>query len=282
VIRFVAALACEARPIARRFGLKAVADDLPFPVFRRDDLWLVVSGIGKVNSAAAAAYLHQLAGGKRNCGWVNFGCCGHGELEIGVPLLAHEIRDRSRDRSWYPPLVFPAPCLSGSIHTVDRAETDYPKPVAYEMEAAGFFEAACHFSTAELVHCLKVVSDGPGCGPQTLTAKGVEELLEGQLGALEKLVSAVAELGTGLRQVAADPPDLEEIRSRWHFTTAQGRQLRRLLERWHVLGGVGDPSAGEISSATTARPVLGGLREKVEALARGPQAIFAGEGPRES
>ncbi|MCH9647357.1 MAG: hypothetical protein K0U98_03900 [Deltaproteobacteria bacterium] len=235
--RFVVAMGCEARPVIARYGLKSVADDLPFPVFRKEDRWLVVSGIGRVNSAAATAFLFQLSGGRRNCGWINFGCCGHASWPVGEVLLAHKLVDASNDRSWFPPLAFSAPCRTSTVCTVDRPERRYAVDQGYEMESVGFFAAASRFATAELVHCLKVVSDGPGDRLEQLTAAKITSLLEAHGDTLGTLVTANEALAAELLSAHGVPAELSEILERWHFTVAQERQLRRLLQRWEVLSG---------------------------------------------
>lgn len=254
--RFVVALACEARSVISRFGLRAVADDLPFPVFRNEDRWLTVSGVGRVNAAAATAFLYQFSGGARNCSWINFGCCGHGSWPVGDVLLAHKIVDASSERVWFPPLAFPAPCRTSTLCTVDRPERQYPLEQAYEMEAVGFFSVAGRFATAELVHCLKVVSDGPGDHLEELTASRITALLEKHSDTLGALVAANEGLAAEVFSANAVPAEFSGILERWHFTVAQKRQLRRLLQRLQVLGGGESMLKNLGDQASSAKEVL--------------------------
>src|SRR4029077_10756350 len=109
MLRFVVALQAEARPLVERFGMVAVSES-PFPVYRGEEGWLIVSGHGKAASAAATAYLHLAAGGALGRAWLNVGLGGHGRRTLGDGVLAHKITDAASGASWYPELVDDVPC----------------------------------------------------------------------------------------------------------------------------------------------------------------------------
>ena len=240
MLRFVVALEAEARPIVERFRLARDADEHSFKVFRREQTALIVSGVGKVAAAAATAHLNAASGGQRDAAWLNVGVAGHGTRAVGEAMLAHKIRDRSSDRSWYPPQVlaprtFPRPIATDQVTTVDQPELEYTEPGAFDMEASGFYATACRFASAELVHCLKVVSDGPARPAGEMTAKGVRRLVGDCLPAIEAVAGECRRLSRELRHLEVDPPELQECLERWHFTVTERRELRRLLRRRHTL-----------------------------------------------
>ncbi|MFQ5351318.1 MAG: hypothetical protein ACE5EG_12825, partial [Thermoanaerobaculia bacterium] len=177
MIRLVVALPAEARPLIRRFGLEWV-DDGELTVWRAERISLVVSGVGRKAAVAAVATL-AAGEGPRECAWLNVGIAGHRTLAVGEVVLAHKVVDAGGGRAWYPPLVFEPPCGTATVTTVDRPETGYPKETVYEMEAAGFCSAAARFSSAELIQVVKVISDNAAAPPERLTARRVEELIEG-------------------------------------------------------------------------------------------------------
>ena len=187
---FVVALRPEARPLLDRYRLEPLADR-PFRIYRRDDLALVISGIGKVAAGAATAYLqaHLRSTSERPLAWLNVGVAGHGRRPVGEAVLAETVRDDGSGRSWRLPIPFDAPVATSGIVTVDRVERTFAEPVVYDMEAAGFVATARRFAPAELVQCLKVVSDGPGMVPEDLTRERLFELVAGRLDD----VAAVAE-----------------------------------------------------------------------------------------
>ena len=245
MLRFVVALPAEAKPLIRRYGLAHDPVSEPFRLFRgggdadRDadgnEVALIVSGIGKIAAASATSYLHLAAGGGL-AAWLNVGLAGHGSRGVGEAILAHAVTDVASGRSWYPPRVLDAPVPSDRLLTVDTVERGFAADGAYEMEASGFVSTACRFATSELVHCLKIVSDGPGDQPEkTLSARRAEELVEGRMEEVEAVGESLRGLLRELRERAVDPPELRELLEIWRFTVTEKLQLRRLLERRAVL-----------------------------------------------
>lgn len=233
-LRLVVALMAEARPLVEHFRLSGEARGGPFRLFRGEGTALVVSGPGKVAAAAATASLHLESGGVMNAAWLNVGVAGHRSRAVEEPLLAGKVVDAGSGESWYPPLLFSPPTAVDTVITVDRPESVFPENAAYDMEAAGFLPTACRFASAELVHCLKVVSDGPGDlegGAPRLAAERIQSLVASQLGAVVETARHGLELSAELRALDEDPPDLNACGERFHFSVSDRRELRRLLRR---------------------------------------------------
>ena len=195
VIRLVVALPAEARPLIRRFGLTRVEGG-EFPVWRKEEISLVVSGVGRSAAASATTYL---AGAQRpaEAAWLNVGIGGHRCLALGEAVLAHKVADGVGGRAWYPPLLFEPPCATATVTTVDRPETGYPEETVYEMEAAGFCWAAARFASAELIQVVKVISDNAAAPPDRLTAGRVEELIERRIEIIALIAERTATLARG-------------------------------------------------------------------------------------
>jgi hypothetical protein len=238
MLRFVVALEPEARPLIERYRLRRDPDGHAFAIYRRDATALIVSGVGKAAAAAATSYLHLATGGEHHAAWLNVGIAGHGRRPVGEAVVAHKIRDAGSGRSWYPPRLVDA-AESGEVVTVDVPELAFPEPVAYEMEACGFYDTACRFASSEVVQCLKIVSDGPGTPPQDLTVAKVDQLVGQNLPAVERLVEGCRELSAELRRLDAESPDFARCLERWYFTVTEKRQLAKLLRRRRTL----DPEA---------------------------------------
>ena len=206
MLRFVVALAAEARPLIERFGMAAAGDGPfpgPFPVYRGEDAWLVVSGHGKAAAAAATAYLHLFSGGALGCAWLNVGLGGHGQRTLGEGVVAHKISDAASGASWYPQLVIDSPRPTVPVLTVERVEDEYAPPWIYESEAAGFFPTACRFSVAELVHCYKVVSDNPDATlSRRMSSASIEELIASNLEDVEVFARDLADLAWEAESIA--------------------------------------------------------------------------------
>ena len=233
MLHFVVALHAEAKPLIAHFGLLRRNADA-FPVYENENIALIVSGIGKVAAAAATGYLHTQTGNHSCAAWLNVGITGHSRRAIGDGVLVHKITDQTAGRSWYPPLTFELPCASDDLITVDEPETKYRENGLYDMEAAGFYATACRFTTAELVHCYKIVSDNRLTSTEQVNGKTVQALIEQRLDTIDVLVQALRALSARLAEFQSDPGELARFLEYWRFTVSQQHQLRRLLLHWQA------------------------------------------------
>ncbi|HEV7515523.1 MAG TPA: hypothetical protein VGR07_04415 [Thermoanaerobaculia bacterium] len=262
-LRFVVALQAEAKPLAERFGLEPLAESHAFHVYWGERGWAIVAGTGKAAAAAATAYLHLLSGGEAGQTWLNVGIGGHSQRPVGDALIAHKIQDAASGVSWYPPLVVDLPCSTAPVLTIERVEEEYTPPWVHDGEAAGFYPTACRFSTSELVQCFKVISDNPEVTlERSPSASFVERLIRDNLDRIESFGSALLGLASEAAAWAADPPGYREILSRWPFTLAEERRLRRLLQRLAALAPLGDIKAS-LKTAERGRDVLAALETRL-------------------
>jgi adenosylhomocysteine nucleosidase len=267
-VNMVVAMPAEARPLVDRFGLRALPGCDPFRVYGSDRVRLIVSGSGKARAAAAAGYLFRLGGGQRDQGWLNVGVGGHGLHSPGSAFLAHKVSDECSLESWYPPRVFSAPCPGEEVLTVGRVEGQYPRPVIYEMEAAGFMAASLGFSIAELVQVLKIVSDNAENPASRVSSREITALLAARLGAIEAVLDSLAALAGEIQAIERPPAEQELFLQRWRFTVTQQHQLRELLRRWQLLF----PGRSALQSAagqSRARGVLKQLGLELDAACPG-------------
>jgi adenosylhomocysteine nucleosidase len=199
-INLVAALPAEAKPIITRFGLKRAQPNLGFPLYRREHISLVLSGPGKINAAAATAFLGALGNRREEAIWINLGVAAHAERPIGDVLLASSVADAGSGEVWHPSLPEIAPCPSGSLLTLERPDLGYEREDMVDMEASGLFPIACRFSSVELVQVLKVISDNRDNPARGLGAKQVSALMGKLLGTLEALLAALEKRAKGRRE----------------------------------------------------------------------------------
>ena len=243
MIRCVVALACEARPLIARYRLVRSQTSGPFPLYLSDSMLLVVSGPGKISAAAAVAYVQGFYAAKppvnanqHPTAWLNFGIAGHQSLALGTPFIAHKIIDPATQQTYYPAFPFKPPAITSVLTTVDLPETTYPALSGYDMEAAGFWSTANRFCSAELVHCVKIVSDNPNHPTTGLNKHIIEELCAASVDWMNALIETLTILGKQHSIQTQDPPFLHECKKRWRFSVTQTHQLRHLLSRWQALG----------------------------------------------
>ena len=250
----VVALSAEARPLIDHFKLKAL-DGHPYRLYVGEDIHLIISGVGKVASAAAVAYLRARLG-PTSVAWLNIGIAGHTQAEVGTITMAHKVLDVGSGKSYYPVFAGPPSCSTDLLYTVDKPESDYGTGGAYDMEASGFCDTALRFASAELVHCLKIISDNPNSSWSDLNAHTISQLIVAQREKVETVGRTMADMARELAVRRADPCELAEILAHWRFTTTQQHRLRGLLQRWQILAPDQTILDGELTSVRDRSEVL--------------------------
>jgi len=267
MLALTAALPGEARPLIDAFRLKRIIPESPFAVYRGDGVFLIVSGIGVAASACAVGFL--LGQMDAPAAWLNVGIAGHANLAVGEAMLANKITDAADGRNWYPPRVFPWAGHDGALVTVPQPRAAYAAGEAYDMEAAGFYPAACRFADAELVQCLKIMSDGPLSPVSDLDRTKITDLVHARM-------ETVLQLAEILRSLCAesvyDSPGgalCEKILRQARFSETQKQQLKNRLRRLALLVPRADDDAmTALAGAQSAAQILRRLEARLNAASR--------------
>lgn len=246
------------------YKLKPAAKAQGFRVFLGTEVALIVAGIGRVAAAAATAYLQGFLHEGYDRAWINVGIGGHATYSVGELLLAHKIVDAASGQCWYPPMVIDPPCRTAEVLTVDTPEESYPKAMIYEMEAAAFYPTACRFSTSELVHSLKIISDNRDSPVSELTSARVEALVEHQLEGILSVIEQTKAFAREIVTLESDPVNFETVLERWHFTVSERHRLWQLLRQYQVLYPDGNDWL-ETLQARRGRDVLRWLETRIAA-----------------
>ena len=260
MICFVIAFPAEAMPILQHYGFKTFKPG-PFPIYKSEIGFLVISGMGKKSAAKAVSHLAELC--PENAIWMNVGIGGHQNAEIGAAFLAHKVVDLETGKNWYPQILFSAKCKSGTVFTVEKCETQYGEDGIYDMEASGFYEEAARFSTAELIHSFKIISDNAASPGAKVSPKIGEALIEKKMKTLDQIAN---ELIVIQKELPTNEPELmKEFLERWHFTVTQQHQLRKKLLKLQTL----DPKSSflsKVKKCINSRQALAALEVYLEAL----------------
>jgi len=266
MIHFICALKCEARSLIVHYRLKHCTDSESFPLYISPDkqISLTISGVGKINAAAATAFTHAFLHTEKQDIWLNVGIAGHKELEIGEITLAHKIIDQANQCVWYPQIIFSPPCPSAEILSCDKPATDYTEAL-FEMEAAGFYATACRFASSELIHVIKIISDNQQQQPaEKISESFVAGLVKNKLTVVDQIAKSLSSLAKHLDNSNETPDYYEQIIEQWRFTHAEKTILKSCLTRWHVLCPDENPMK-EIDKSLHGKGVIYQITHKLDA-----------------
>jgi nucleoside phosphorylase len=227
------ALPCEAKPLVKHFNLKKETAIQAFAIYQKSNINLTVSGLGKSSMAAAVAYSQALYGKTSNAVFLNIGIAGHRTHHSGEIFCVEKIFDTDTGRNYYPQLVVNLPCPTQSLCTVSKPVNNYPENYLYDMEASAFYQTSTRFSSSELIHCLKVVSDNENSKMENINAQQVAELINNCIETIEKLLCELTSLAT-----LAHYPEMGHYTksiSQWHFSSSNRLILKSLLSQWQAI-----------------------------------------------
>ncbi|MDE0308924.1 MAG: hypothetical protein OXI60_03730 [Acidiferrobacterales bacterium] len=235
-VNIVTAMKSEALPLIDHFCLERMTQKgEPFSIFGNDELKLIVSGVGTSMAHKAVRYLSRNDKSAQTSAWLNVGVVGHGTYATGTGFLANCIVESATQRTIYPSFTIDHDLPTGKVITVDGVNTDYQPHAGYDMEAFGFATAATQFSTLEMIHCFKVVSDNQDHSVQHLTKTDIQDFIAGHVGAIDRLCGQLHGLAKSVAR-RLHPEDLTiEFAKRWRMTTAQREILKRKLHKTKLL-----------------------------------------------
>jgi len=243
-VLIVCALMPEAKPIIAEYKLHFECSEYGFKLYRggrtlkktdlemeHGDIFLLVTGVAKVNMAAAMMWVRQYCQFESV---INIGVAGHASLSIGDVVLINKVIDDDSEKAFYPSINFRWRGQQSALKTVSQPTDEYSVEYAFDMEASAFFEIANRCVTTDKIHILKVISDNADNPYQELTAQNLQAgvvLLLDPLKALLKLV------------LSADIPEyrltelLKVMTEKWHLTATREIQLKEILHAIIVMEG---------------------------------------------
>ena len=221
MIYVVTALYQEAHGLIWELELKKNTAYAPFEVFDNESagIRLVVTGVGEIASAAAAAAVCARDGADAADFLVNIGCCAAGSCDpadrdmdsgygaahaaqIGDLYVCHKITEQATGKTFYPDILYRHPWRERELVTgMQPLQRAAAYGVLYDMEAAAVYQAGIRFFSPDRMLFLKVVSDFGIAGQERMTAEALT-------GLLEQHVKEVAAFLTNLREAADEEETL--------------------------------------------------------------------------
>jgi len=227
------ALECEAKPLLKQLDLKKECNSHPFSIYKNQNTILTVSGVGKIAMAGAVAYTQALFRTIQLPVLVNVGIAGHKYQAIGDIFLATKIVDKDSSKRFYPQLVGGDWPKTAEIQSSSTPCTEYSTDFMNDMEASAFYETAIRFSSNELIHSIKVISDNEQSSIETIRPKLVTQWINNHLTQIEYLLNHWISLRQSV--TSNELKEFDTIVNQWHFTVSRQIKLKSLLLRWQTL-----------------------------------------------
>jgi adenosylhomocysteine nucleosidase len=228
---WVSALHCEAKPVIDFYRLKKSHEDNAFDLYRGDGMACIISGTGKIASAAACAWIAARYQDEPSIAWINLGIAGAAQHDIGRIFSLHQVIDADDGHRYYPAAACGYELEGSACMTLSQPGEDYREEYLFDMEASGFMYASLRFSSAELIKSLKIVSDNRN-EKVGMNRQRVSDLVQQNIDSIDRQASALIGLND---EVAGLSPELEywqQLTAITHFSQTQKNRLRVL---WRYL-----------------------------------------------
>lgn len=225
---WVCALHCEAKPLIDFYRLKKSHDETAFDLYSNTDMACIISGVGKLNSAIATAWVAAKYSDCRSIAWVNLGIAGADNSAIGSIYSINQVLQADNDKSFYSPIMKASRMATASCITIDQERDDYHPRHLYDMEAAGFYQATTRFSSLELIQCIKVISDNNN-HPRHRDRQAISDLIYGNIESIDQFSRQLIEINQGMIDRDIPEQDWALISGLASFSQTQKNKLRGLL-----------------------------------------------------
>lgn len=153
MIYIVVALMAEASVLIDMLDLKQ-SSSKPFPIYKNQNILIILSGIGSINSSIATSYLLFKHPAPKKI--INFGIAGsHSNIEVGELKRVKKIVDLCSNK------IYHLHCGEVSISTSQKEidSSNRIKTDLADMESSGFYLAAKKFIDERRIEIYKIVSD---------------------------------------------------------------------------------------------------------------------------
>ena len=160
----VCALKIEADPLIKFYNLKK-SNDKYFNIFENERMTLIISGVGKINVAAAVSYMLKDKKINYEDVIINIGICGslNEKIKISDIVYCSKILDNDSDIENFTDLTVKNFFDEGTILTVSKIlkkeEIKYGNIDFVDMEASAFYQVASKFFKNHQIKVVKIVSD---------------------------------------------------------------------------------------------------------------------------
>ena len=260
MLHIVCALKPEAGPLQEYFDLRPLAGAASICLNAQARISLTLSGIGKAPVAAAVTRTRDHFKADKSHAWLNIGIAGHASLPLGQAVIINKVTDAASGQTWYPSRVVTSALPAYQVLTLDQPGDKYREEL-FDMECAGYFQAASKGATLELVQALKIVSDNSDQPMSAVNPHLVNRLMVQNLPVIADIIGQLLDLST-LQQRLNDPgAEYHRLVGHRHFSVSQQHRLRSLLRKWRALHPGDTGLAERLAGSKTAAEILRRLQD---------------------
>ncbi|SKA87785.1 Nucleoside phosphorylase [Caloramator quimbayensis] len=241
MVFIVTALMLEAAPLIEHYKLKKDMNINNYPVYKNDDITLIVSGIGKIKSAMAAVYILSTFKCKKEDILINIGFCGATSFKynLGEPIIINKVKDMDTGRDYYPDVYCGKNIKKGTLYCSSKPmfKEDYidNNDTFIDMESSGIMEASQKFLYAHNTVILKIISDF--LNPEDLDKEILKSYIKRNLTSIDEIIDELKNLNHSLRNPFEDEEKAVNILcEKLNFTEAMKKMLFKEVRKSKLKG----------------------------------------------
>ena len=241
MITILTALYPEAKGLIERLNLKQNNDETIYRLFEGEQVRLVITGVGMISAAAAAArHFTKYPAVSTGDLVINLGVAGlskadSSDCNIGDLFLASKLTEKATGRTFYPDFLYRHSFRQLPLVTVPivcKDASTFVEPSLIDMEASALYQALLPHISPDRMFFFKVVSDIPGEASDKQIS--LEQLLSPHL---NDILAFADRLHTQLQGKAFREPELtakeislvDTLKIRLPMTETMTREFDRLI-----------------------------------------------------
>jgi hypothetical protein len=260
----VTAFLSEAIPLIDELKLKkAQVPGFPLPLYKNEEHFLTVSGMGCQKVSAAIDHLAKI-NFTRLTPWLNVGVAGHGNASIGSAHIVAKCSEQNSPRAIYPPQLFSKIFPTTILRTLNKPSSAYQIDIAYDMEGYGFFKTASKFTTLELIQSVKFISDNPSNPVKKFDKSKVDKIIRSHIHDIIQLINEMETLASSIRPTPEVEISLSKISQFQSFTETQSHQLKKAIRHAFSLKAPIDEIEKAASQASDSRSAIRKIYQIIE------------------
>lgn len=236
MLNIVTALRSESQPLIEHLSLKALETHRKPYIYGRDNVNLVISGVGPAKSSEAVKRLAAFNAAHSfppTQAWINIGIAGHRTENLGSCFIVDKIMEQVSGKISFPSIPYHTAIASSHLCTVLEPETHYQENTLYDMEGFSFFSEAQHHTALELIMLLKIVSDNQEQPMENINKTIVKNLIESALPSIDEILAKLrALIDRNFETRTTLDVDWQRM---WHTTYAQRQILEDCYSRINLL-----------------------------------------------